>query len=135
MDLFRLAKKRGAIYHGLETNETTAFKLTSRISHKGKTFREVSELYDIGSFKNCLTRYYKAHLDEIEGRSFREFDCWGHVRVQIKATRDPDLLVPLQTVQALPPSAELKYGRCNFVLIKNRKGKEYNGVSGMLYNL
>lgn len=48
---------------------------------------------------------------------FSKVDVWHQFRSQLKATYDSDIILPPQTVQALPPSEELPYGRCNPVLI------------------
>ncbi len=109
---------------------TTAFKLTSRISHKGMGISAVTELYRLGTLRQAIVDYYSNNPDELGTLSFSTLDVWHHVQVQLRAARDSEALLPLQRVEAIPPNDEMKYGRCNFVLISNYADMEYNGVCG-----
>lgn len=133
-DAFRLAKEPDSIYHGLEANRTTAFILTSRITHKGLSIGAMSKLYKLESLREGIIQYYKSSPKALGNLSFRKLDAWDHVRLQLHAARDSEAILPFQRVEAIPPNAQLPFGRCNFVLIKDYSGMEHNGVCGMCHS-
>ena len=132
IDAFQLARKAHSIHrdYGLEVNETTAFKLTSRITYKGLAIKEFCRLYKLDNLKLAIVDYYRANPGDLGDISIRRLDAWDHFRIQLHAARDSEALLPLQKVEAVPPNSEQKFGRCNFVLVKNYKGMEFNGVCG-----
>lgn len=56
---------------------------------------------------------------------FSHIDVWLNFKLQQRSTQDPSILLPVRTVQALPPTAELPYRHCNTVLINNTSHTTY----------
>ena len=131
VDLFKIAEMPHDSNCRVVSNETTAFRLSSRIPRKGKGIREIGRLYKLESLKDDLIVYLGACPGGIGTHSVKKIDVWDDFRIQLRTVRDPDAILPLQRIQALPPSKEMPKGRCNFVLINNDPKMEYNGVCGM----
>ena len=53
---------------------------------------------------------------------FRTVDIWEKLRIQQRSMQDAHFLAPAQTVQAIPPSDVLPFGRANTVLISHESG-------------
>ncbi|KAF8226884.1 hypothetical protein L208DRAFT_1299442, partial [Tricholoma matsutake] len=47
---------------------------------------------------------------------FSYLNVWFNFHIQCQSTQDHCVILPPQTVQALPPSSELPFGRCNPIL-------------------
>jgi hypothetical protein len=48
---------------------------------------------------------------------FQRLHVWYNFKIQYKSAQDPTVICPASTVQALPPSDKLPYGRCDAVLV------------------
>jgi hypothetical protein len=48
---------------------------------------------------------------------FSHINVWHSFRMQQLSAQDLSVLHPARTIQALPPSAQMQYGRCNTVLV------------------
>lgn len=53
---------------------------------------------------------------------FNEVQTWKSFRMQQASTQDASVLLPPRTVQALPPSPQMPYGRCNTVIVDDASG-------------
>lgn len=54
---------------------------------------------------------------------FTLLNAWTKFRIQNRSTQNPLLFVPPKTVQALPPSPALPFGRANTVLLTHESGE------------
>lgn len=100
-------------------NGTTAFTLTSRIPFGNAKILYISQLYSIPNLDSDLIAFFNAG-DEESGRAHLPFsllDCWDRVRLQLRCEYDDNIMMPMQTVMASPPSSTLPSGLCNFVLV------------------
>ncbi len=128
----------------ITANETTVFKLTSRLAHLNSILGDISTLYNLPDLRGAIGDYLKdtARGDFTGRRSrrvsladcplpFSNIDVWDHVRMQLKGTQDDSTLLPFQTVQVLQPddSAGMPFGRCNFVLVKDPQDQDYIGLA------
>ncbi|KAI6014080.1 hypothetical protein PISMIDRAFT_110851 [Pisolithus microcarpus 441] len=53
---------------------------------------------------------------------FSDFHAWNKFRIQQRSVQDPLSLSPPQTIQAVPPSTNMPWGRANTVLISHESG-------------
>lgn len=53
---------------------------------------------------------------------FSHIHVWNSFRMQQSSAQDARVLLPPRTVQALPPSDDMPYGRCNTVLVEVEDG-------------
>lgn len=53
---------------------------------------------------------------------FTSLDAWNHFRIQLRSVQNPQTFSPPQTVQALPPTTSLPFGRANTVLLVHESG-------------
>lgn len=78
-------------------------------------------------------------LQTFVGEDFAKVDqqrclqTWNHVRIQLPTVQDENEASKVQTIQALPPSKTMPYGRCNWVLIHDDRSAATTGIAGM-YN-
>lgn len=50
---------------------------------------------------------------------FDHIKVWYNFRLQQRSSQDPNVILPPQTVQALPPTATMRFGRANTVIIND----------------
>jgi hypothetical protein len=53
---------------------------------------------------------------------FEAVNIWEKFRIQQRSVQDMQAVAPIQTVQAIPPSDRLPFGRANTVLISHESG-------------
>lgn len=53
---------------------------------------------------------------------FTALNVWQNFRMQQRSSQDSSILLPTRTVQALAPTPEMPYGRCNTVLVRDDSG-------------
>lgn len=120
-------------------NSTTAFKLTCRVTHKNSPLDFVADKYNIPDLRGAIGDHLRDKSGGANRRGrrishsgcqlpFSNVDVWDHVQLQLRATQDELIILPFQTVQALPPDPgnDMPFGRCNFVLIDNSKKDNLN---------
>ena len=107
-------------------NETTAFRLTSRIPYAGTSVEAASTIYDLPDFYDALLVFHYG----VRSRStlaYRKIDIWNNVRMQLRAIQNEDFILPPQTVMACP-----RLGLYNFVLVKEAHNASCSGIQGKL---
>lgn len=55
---------------------------------------------------------------------------WHNLKIRLPTIQDEDIDAPLHTVEALPPSNALPYGKCHCVLIREDKKADLVGIQG-----
>lgn len=104
-------------------NSTTAFHLNEIASLKAQNIDDIATRYRIPDF--CMA------VDKAKSMLKTRYDCWFKFRLQLNAIHDDTLFLPPLTVQALPPDANMPFGRCNFVLArKNEDTRNMYGIQG-----
>lgn len=117
----------------ISSDDSVAILLTIRPHHPHLSIEEASQLFRIPDLRPALG-------DLISGRSYlerngRRFCCpncslsfdrlrvWLNFRMQRCSTQDSRVVSPAQTIQALPPSSLMLFGRGNTVLIAHESGE------------
>lgn len=130
--------------HLSESNETTAFKLTARITFMDQTVQHMSTIYKLPDLQGAIGDYFKDERGAPSRNRKRTsspnctldvalIDTWRQIRIQTKATIDGSL-VPFVTCCAVAPNTDPKRdipnGWCHFVLIKDHTEQKYVGIRG-----
>lgn len=74
------------------------------------------------------SHHRKAKADVI--LPFTHAHSWTYFRFQTASVQDEDVLAAARTIQALPPTTVLPYGRCNCVLVHDNANAESTGLVG-----
>lgn len=97
---------------------TTAFHVTRKPDLADKPASYLSTTYCLPDFPSLLLSY----IDNIAGwnSTFRSrlLQGWSKFRIQMQSRLRPLTILPSQQVQALPPSNEHPYGKCDTVLAR-----------------
>ncbi|KAG9312495.1 hypothetical protein JVU11DRAFT_6882 [Chiua virens] len=64
---------------------------------------------------------------------FSHIHAWHKLRIQQRSVQNPLSLRPAQTIQAVPPSPALPFGRANTVLISHESGELFSAESDKRY--
>jgi hypothetical protein len=117
----------------ISSDDSVAILLTCHPHHPHLSIEEASQLFHIPDLRPALG-------DLISGRSYLErngrrvcrpncslsFDhlhMWQQFRMQRHSMQDSRIVTPARTVQALPPSSSMPFGRGNIVLIAHESGE------------
>ncbi len=117
------------------TNETTAIILTTRPFMKNATLHRVAEIYKLNNLLELLSDY-ATPFQSINTRGWigndatDNLDVWDHLRLQLRATQTAELLQPVH-ISARPPSEKMRFGHCNFVLVRNDPERHIVGIQGL----
>jgi hypothetical protein len=108
------------------------------------TVGEAAHLFHIPDLHSALGDFYsgKSYFDRRGQRiscnstplPFQKLNVWYNFKIQQKSAQDPTMICPSSTVQAVPPGAELPYGRCNAVLVTNNSNMNEMGSIHGLFN-
>lgn len=129
----------------LSDDKTAAFTVAVRPHYPDEPVDLVMDVYDhtVRDFRAACGDFFilKQSYSDRQGRrksstecalTFSEIDVWTSFRMQQHSTQDPSIVLPVRTIQALPPTEEMPYGRGNTVLIKHGDCK-YNITFFHLY--
>ncbi|KIM83716.1 hypothetical protein PILCRDRAFT_88067 [Piloderma croceum F 1598] len=125
--LFHKARKH------LSDNHTAAFTVTLKPHHHNMAIDAAAALFDIPDFRAALGDYFLLKQTYANHRGQRKsssnvnlpFSCvhvWHNFRMQQYSAQDQRIMLPSCTIQALPPSPNMPFGRCNTVLINDTDG-------------
>lgn len=106
-----------------------AFTVTHRPHHK-LSVADTAARFALRDFRGALGDFTTSYTDRGGQRKstahcalqFTEVHVWNSLRMQQSSTQDSRILLPPRTVQALPPSAEMPYGRGNVVMVDDPSG-------------
>ncbi|KAF9477723.1 hypothetical protein BDN70DRAFT_810175 [Pholiota conissans] len=117
----------------ISADNTTAFLLTQRPHFSHIPVDEAAELFHLPDFRPALGDFFSllTYTDRGGQRrspancalTFTHVNVWKNVRLQQCSSQDERLLVPVQTVQALPPAEGMPYGRAHTVLVDHLGGQ------------
>lgn len=130
-------KVRSEISDDLEV----AFSVTIKPQYTMKTIAEGAQLFALQDLHQSLGDYFVEHLSHADrnGRRkslagcflpFTHLNIWPSFRMQQHSKQDPNILLPARTVQALAPTPEMPYGRCNTALVRDNAGEGLADSSG-----
>lgn len=124
----------------LSNDASTAF-VVSKKPHAKLSIHEAAASRNLSDFWGALGDYFVRKQTHTERRGtrrsaqgcglpFNRVRVWDSFRMQQTSTQDPSILLPSRTIQALPPSNDMPYGRCNTVLMDDGEGdRTSNSIS------
>ena len=111
----------------VSSGDAIAILLTACPHHKKIAVEDTAGKFNIPDLRAVLGDYIDGYsYDSCRGARRSKLDCplpfthldiWLHFRLQRCSTQDPRVLLPPRTVQALPPTEAMPYGRCDTILI------------------
>lgn len=122
-------------------------KLTKTPHKTGILIDDLAAMYRIPDLRAAIADYIAFKSNAAPRRSTRErvessidtelpivdADAWDHLRIHLSKVQDETILAAYNTVQALPPSDDIPYGRCNAVLVHDNEEAETSGIRGALF--
>lgn len=107
---------------------TTAFSVTKTPHIPNITVAEAAAQFAIHDLHGALGDYFTTQSSYAQRRGqrrsnhdtplrFTHLKAWKNFRMQQRSTQDENIVLPARTIQGLPPSAEMPYGRGNTVLV------------------
>lgn len=126
----------------ISQDETTAFLVNIR-PHATLSVDEAAEIFKLPDLRPALGDFDSGlgYMDRHGQRRspatcslpFNQLRVWHNLRLQQHSAQDDRVLRPAETLQALPPSADLPHGRCNTVLAHHSGGVKTSqtGTQGM----
>ena len=126
---------------------TTAFHLTRDPNIRGITIDAVTSLYGLDDLHPALVDFMQrnhqepAHIHNMSGRRmattgdqlpFEKLHVWHRLRMQSKSFHDEQVVLPAQTINALPGDDDWEFGRCDTVLVNTNPEKIWprSGLDG-----
>ena len=118
-----------------------AFSVTIKPHYATQTILQTAQLFKLQDLHGSLGDYFELKQSHTErnGRRkststctlpFNRLRVWQSFRMQQHSKEDPNILLPARTVQALAPTADMPYGRCNTVLVRDNTGEGLADSSG-----
>ena len=117
----------------LSDDQTTAFLVNATPHYTHISVNKAAQVFNLLDFRAALGDFF--HLRQSfsvrNGKRKSSSECqlpfsnirvWNNFRIQQHSTQDPQILLPSQTIQALPPSDKMPFGRCNTVLVNDVDG-------------
>jgi hypothetical protein len=117
----------------LSDDNHVAFLVNKTAHVRSITVGEASRLFNIPDLRAALGDYFSLQLTHAQRRGQRRShsDCvlpfshisvWHSFRMQKYSVQDNRIVLPSRSIQALPPSNTMPYGRCNTVLLHDIDG-------------
>ena len=116
----------------ISSDRTTALLLTIQPRFPGLSIDDACHTLSIAGFREALGDFFSGHsYTARNGRRLATPNCtlpfshihaWDKFHIQQRSVQNPLSLRPAQTVQALPPSPALPFGRANTILISHESG-------------
>ncbi|KAF8232713.1 hypothetical protein L208DRAFT_1085689, partial [Tricholoma matsutake] len=97
-----------------------AILLNARPHISNASIKDIATQFNLPDLRPALRDYFSGQSYEAHANSplpFSHLNVWFNLRIQHRSTQDHCVILPPQAVQALPPSSELPFGRCNPILI------------------
>jgi hypothetical protein len=117
----------------LSDDNTTAFLVTGQPHIRNVLVDDATVQFRLPDLRGALGDFFVLNLAHAARRGhrrsqpncllpFSHVNIWTNFRMQQHSAQDPRILLPTRTVQALPPSDTMPYGRCNIVLVNDVDG-------------
>ena len=101
--------------------ETIALHVNGIPNYRNVLVNNIALEYGLPQLPQVLTELYPLVYPA------PHINVWKSFCMQCRSSQDPNVMTPPRTVQALPPSKELPFGRCDTVLVPNN-GFEPSGL-------
>lgn len=119
-------------------SSTTAFQLNKTPAWSNRPVDIVATQFGIPELRSALADYHSSSTPHDRGwirkasnssyLPYENLEVWNGVRIQNKAERDGVTLLPPRTLQALPPDADMEFGRRHFALFHRPRGIPVDGI-------
>ena len=96
---------------------STAFHVTVKPDFADKSANYIADMYTLPDFTGRLQAFIATIPIDSSQLSGRLLKGWLKFRLQLQSRLNPRKLMPSQQVQALPPSEEYPFGKCDAVLV------------------
>ncbi|KAF7984714.1 hypothetical protein HWV62_13026 [Athelia sp. TMB] len=130
----------------LSDDLSMAFLLTLKPHYPSLYIADASAQFKIPDLRGALGDYFdnttvhpqsrqRLHLETCS-LDFSYLHVWKNLRIQQRSSQDEHILLPVRTLQALPPSSAMPFGRCNTVLINDDiSGSPMKDSDGQRYSV
>ncbi|CAG8683733.1 2928_t:CDS:2, partial [Acaulospora colombiana] len=96
--------------------------------HSKRSLEDLASIYNIPHFLRDIATFLSSFNAPLWPSSDKIVDTWLNCRIQLPLVQDEDEQAAIRTVQALPPSPSLPYGRCSCVLVTEDKDAFPTGI-------
>jgi len=130
----------GKVASLISEDERTAIYMNVNPHRKSLFVDAIADIYNLPDLHSALGDYFSqvSYADRLGQRRsgpdcalpISTFHVWQNFRIQHRSYQDSRIVVPHQTVQALPPGPQLPCGRCNTVLTVGDSGTRSFAVAG-----
>jgi len=101
----------------LSDDSKSALHVTIKADFADKSSRYVAETYRLPDFPDLLRMYIDTRPSDDSYLHGRLLKGWNKFRLQLQSRLHPLNIIPSQQVQALSPSEEFPFGKCDTVLV------------------
>ncbi|PVF91686.1 hypothetical protein CPB86DRAFT_719004, partial [Serendipita vermifera] len=98
--------------------------------HSKRSLEDLASIYSLPRFLRDFATFLSSSNASPWATSDKIVDTWLNCRIQLPLVQDEDEQAAVRTVQALPPSSSLPYGRCSCVLITEDEDALPTGING-----
>lgn len=120
----------------MSDDRTTAFSVAIQPHHGGAIINDTMTLLHAPDLRAALGDWFVLHKSYTDRQGvrtsqadchlpFETVDVWSSFRMQQRSSQNDQIVLPVRTVQALLPSTEMPYGRCNTVLVDHDNGRRF----------
>jgi hypothetical protein len=99
-----------------------------------RSLEQICNIYCLPNFLRDLNDYLVSLKASAWPISENVVDTWLNCRIQLPLIQEEDEQAAVRTIQALPPSASLPYGRCSCVLIRTGQSARSTGLKGLYFH-
>ncbi|KAI6022479.1 hypothetical protein BKA83DRAFT_4054337, partial [Pisolithus microcarpus] len=117
----------------ISSDNSTAFLLTVKPHFPSIPLNDAATLLSINDLRPALGDFFSGRsYTSCNGRRlssplrplpFSDIHAWNKLRIQQRSAQDSLLLSPPETIQAVPPSIDMPWGRANTVLVCHESGE------------
>ena len=121
---------RNLFSKGLVSDDATvAFHLTVKSDFADKSSNHLVTMYALPDFATHLQAYIMTTCDNASCFQARSLKGWLKFRIQQQSRLQPCNMMASQQIQALPPSDEHPFGKCDVLLVRSASDSESVGGS------
>jgi Plavaka transposase len=116
--------------------EASRLWLALKPHHSKQSVLAVAAQYGLPDLPEKLQHFLRANLQgdphgQEESMDVQFIDVWRKLRIHISDVQDEDAHSQDHSVEAIPPSESLPYGRCHCVLVHDTNEAEATGIAGL----
>jgi hypothetical protein len=106
--------------------------LNSKPHNSKCSLEELTSTYNLPRFLRDLSTFLASTNAPGWANSDKIMDTWLNCRIQLPLVQDQEEKAAIRTVQVLPPSSSLPYGRYDCVLVIGEEDGQPKGLKGMI---